>query len=58
MYVNRVKGSKSECFRNDCGVRQGCIIYPLLFNVYMDAVMEVEMGMGRMGVRSRRVEIT
>ena len=57
LYVNsltcvRVKGGESECFRIDSGVRQGCIMSPWLFNVYMDAVMkEVKMGMGRRGVR-------
>ena len=55
VYVNslafvRVKGGKSECFVIDSGVRQGCDMYPLLFNVYMDAVMkEVKMGMGSRG---------
>ena len=37
-------------FRIDSGVRQGCIMSPWLFNVYMHTVMkEVEMEMGRMG---------
>ena len=32
-------------------MRQGCIISPLLFNVYIDGVMvEVKMGLGRRGV--------
>ena len=32
--------------------RQGCIMSPWLFNVYMDVVMkEVKMGMERRGVR-------
>ena len=41
----RVKGGMSDCFRiNSCG-RQGCIMSPWLFNVYMDAVMkEVKWG--------------
>ena len=48
----RVKGGKSECFRIDSGVRQGCIMSTWLFNVYLEAVMkEVKMGMGRRGVR-------
>ena len=34
-----VKGSESEWFRIDSWVRQGCIISPWLFNVYMDRVM-------------------
>ena len=54
MYVNslackRVKGGESECFRIKIGVRQGCIMSPWLFSMYMDAVMKV--GMGKMGVR-------
>ena len=56
MYVDssacvRIKGGVSEQFRIDSGVRQGCIISPWLFNVYIDGVMkEVKMWMGRRGV--------
>ena len=47
VYV-RIKGSFSEFFRTDRGVRQGCIMSPWLFNVYMDTMMkEAKMGMGR-----------
>ena len=43
-----VKGDENEQFRIDNGVRQGCIMSPCLFNVYMDIVMnKVKMGMGR-----------
>ena len=36
----------------DGGVKQGCIMFPWLFNVYIDAVMkEMKMGMWKMGVR-------
>ena len=47
MYVNnlacvRVKGGERECFRINSGVRQGCIMSPWLFNVYMDVVMKDE----------------
>ena len=60
--VKRVKGGVSERFRIDSGVRQGCIISPWLFNVYMDAVMkEVKMGMeedrSNISGRRERVEI-
>ena len=46
VYVNslacvRVNGCESECFRINNGVRQVCIMSPWLFNVYMDAVMEL-----------------
>ena len=37
----------SECFRINSGVRQGCIISPWLFNVYVDTVMME----GKKGVR-------
>ena len=39
----------SDRFKIDSGVRQGCIMSPWLFNEYMDAVMEVKMGIGRRG---------
>ena len=36
----RVKVGESDCFRINSGVRQGCIMSPWLFNVYMDTEME------------------
>ena len=46
----RIKGGDREQFRIDSGVRQECILSPLLFNVYMDGVMkEVKMRKGRRG---------
>ena len=48
----RVKGGENEYFRINSGVRQGCIMSPWLFNVYLDAVMKEEkMGMVRREVR-------
>ena len=48
----KVKGDEIEWFRIDSRVRQGCIMSPWLFNVYMDGMMEeVKMGKGRRGVR-------
>ena len=55
MYVDslacvRIKRGENEQFRIDSSVRQGCIMSPWLFNVYINAVMkEVKMGMGRVG---------
>ena len=44
--------SEKKYFRMERCVKQGCNMSPVLFNVYMDAVMkEVKMGMGRVGVR-------
>ena len=45
MYVDssacvQVKGGESEQFGIDSAMRQGCIISPWLFNVYMDGVMK------------------
>ena len=42
IYVNslayvRVKGGGNDCFRINSGVRQGCIMFPWFFNVYMDS---------------------
>ena len=57
MYIDRsacvrIKEGDSEWFRIDGDMRQGCIMSPWLFNVYMDAVIkEVKIGMGRRGVR-------
>ena len=46
-----VKGGESERFKIDSGVKQGCIMSPWLFNVYMDGVTkEVKIEMGRRGV--------
>ena len=42
------KWDENEYFRIDSGMRQGSIMSPWFFNVYMDAgVKEVKMGMGR-----------
>ena len=44
----RVKGGEGEQFRIDSGVRQGCIVSPWLFNVYMAALTkELKMRIGR-----------
>lgn len=48
----RVRGSLSEWFGIDSGVRQGCVMSPWLFNIYMDGVMkEVRPRVGSSGVR-------
>ena len=57
MYVDSLvcfllKGGESEWFRIDSGVRQGYIMSPWLFNVYINtAIKELKMGMGKRGVR-------
>ena len=57
MYIDnlacvRIKKAESEWFRIDSGLRQGCIMSPWLFNIYMNALMkEVKGEMGRKGVR-------
>ena len=35
----RVGGTESECFGVNVGLRQGCVMSPWLFNVYMDGVV-------------------
>ena len=48
----RVEWREIKRFRIDSGVSQGCIMSPLLFNVYMDGVMkEVKMRIGSRGMR-------
>ena len=57
MYVDnlayvKVKGGESEWFRIDNGERQGCIMSPWFFKIYMDPMMkDVKMRMRRWGVR-------
>ena len=54
----RVKRDESKQFMINRGIRQGCIMSPWLFNVYMDAVMkEVKMVMERKGIRFLKEEI-
>ena len=50
LFCVRVKGGENDWFRINSGVRQGCSMSPLLFSVYMGAVME-EVKMGKRGVR-------
>ena len=51
----RVNGSLSEWFDIDSGVRQGCVMSPWLFNVFMDGVMkEVRMRINGMGIGLER----
>ena len=35
-----VKWDGSECFSNDSGAIQSCVMSPWFFNVYMDAIMK------------------
>jgi hypothetical protein len=39
----RMGGVVSEWFDVKCGVRQGCVIAPTLFNIYMDFVVRQAM---------------
>ena len=36
----RVAGTESECFGVNVGLRQGCVMSPWLFKVYMDSVVK------------------
>ena len=48
----RVNGKVSEEFDIHVGVRQGCVMSPWLFNIYMDGVMrEMKARVGRGGVK-------
>ena len=46
----RVKWGENQRIRIGSGMRQGCIMFRWLFNVYMDEVMKMVMRMGRRGV--------
>src|SRR5678815_4623106 len=48
----RINGVKSDWFSINRGVRQGCVMSPWLFNLYMDGVMkELKVGVTGNGVR-------
>ena len=35
----QMNGSIGECFRTTVGVRQGCLLSPTLFNIYLERIM-------------------
>ncbi len=48
----KINGETSEHFEIKVGLRQGCVMSPWLFNVYMDGVMRGVGGkVGEVGVR-------
>ncbi len=50
----RVGGEFSESFAVKVGVKQGCVMSPWLFNIFMDGCMrEMEAQVGSVGVRLR-----
>ena len=52
----RVYGKESEAFDATCGVCQGCILAPALFNLYFDAVIHMSLDSHR--VQNEGVGIT
>ena len=59
----RLGGQRGKWFEINCGVRQGCVIAPLLFNIFMDCVLkqalaEMPEGCGiRLSYRANGVEL-
>ncbi len=48
----RVNGVLSESFSVEVGVRQGCVMSPWLFNIYMDGcIREMKVGVRYLGAR-------
>ncbi len=48
----KISGETSEHTRIKVGLRQGCVMLPWLFNIYMDGVVrEVKDKVGEVGVR-------
>ncbi len=48
----KINGETSEHFEIKVGLRQGCVMSPWLFNIYIDGVMRVMKGkVGEVGVR-------
>jgi len=47
----KIKGEMSECFKIKAGMRQGCVMSPWLFNLFMDGVVrEMKAKVGNVGV--------
>ncbi len=48
----RVNGDLSESFSVQVGVRQGCVMSPWIFNIYMDGcIREMKVGVWDLGAR-------
>ncbi len=48
----KIRGETSENFEIKVGLRQGCVMSPWLFNIYVDGVMrKMEGKVGKVGVR-------
>ncbi len=45
----RVEGEFSESFAVEVGVRQGCVMSPWLFNIFMDGLPRMDEMMQRVG---------
>src|SRR5678815_2512593 len=52
----RINGVKSDWFSINSGMRQGCVMSPYLFNLYMDGILK-ELEVGRAGNAFRMMEI-
>ncbi len=55
----KLRGKKSEWFPLNSGVKQGCVISPLLFNVFIDAVARLafDSAIEERGIRKRGVRL-
>ena len=50
--MHKREGGENGDFKIESGMRQGCVVSPWFFNVYMDVVMKkVKIGIGRIGVK-------
>jgi len=58
MSAMRVDGGLTDLFETIVGVLQGCILYPLLFNILLEVVMALALEDEELGARTAGIRIS
>ena len=51
----QMNGSIGEWFRTTVGVRQGCLLSPTLFNIFLERIMSEEEHVGKVSIGGRNI---